>query len=176
MNGPDPRRREALLVLAEQLSKRLRSAEVPYLAGRTAPSRGVPQSALAHVTSYLARVRDLVRLREFLGRIEQLDAIAAQNLANPKADHRVLREELEGLLSEHPDLTAEELLYTLAWCRRLLPKAGVPSANAGRGRRGPEAAGRAGPVRGGQLAAALGRAQRKADRKRREPSPDGDNR
>ncbi len=171
MTGPDPRRREELLELAEQLAKRLRSIEVPYLGDPSAVSRGVPASVVSNVTSYLARVRDSDRFREFLARIEQLDPITAQNPDNPKADHRVLREELEAFLADRPDLPADELLYVLAWVRRLLPK--TAGQNGGRGGRGGRNAGPAHeprpdrgskPIKGGQLAAAFERAR--GDRKR----------
>ena len=172
MNGADPRRREALLELAEQLAKRLRSVQVPHLADPSALSIGLPASIVSHATSYLARARDTDRFREFLARFDQLDTMTAQNPDNPKADHRVLREELEALLADRPDLSAEELLYVLSWVRRLLPKApdqngdrdvGAESGNPGGA---PEKVrnGGAPPIRGGQLAAAFQRARREAAR------------
>lgn len=174
MNGPDPRRREELLELAERLATRLRSVEVPHLRGQGVVSRGIPASVLAHAASYLARFRDIGRFREFLARIDQLDPITAQNPDNPKADHRVLRAELEAFLTEQPDLTADELLYVLSWVRRLLPKSSeLPPGGRRPDRRGggsgPSSASGgdtgAAPIRGGQLAAALARAGRSPDQK-----------
>ncbi len=169
MNGPDPERREELLELAERLSKRLQSVEVPYLADPSALAIGIPASVLSHATSYLARVRDAGRFRDFLSLFDQLDAMTAQNPDNPKADHRVLREELEAFLADRPDLSAEELLYVLSWVRRLLPKA--PEQNGGGGER-PGSKGPAPrpetrhdadpkPIKGGQLAVAFERARQK---------------
>lgn len=172
MNGPDSRRREELLDLAEQLAKRLRSVEVPYLADSSALSIGVPASVVSHATSHLARVRDTLRFREFLARFDQLDTMTAQNPDNPKADHRILRGELEALLAERPDLSAEELLYLLSWVRRLLPKAAEAGPAAGRTKLdGPTARARSrresdsAPFKGGQLAAALQKARRGGKRR-----------
>jgi hypothetical protein len=122
MIGADVRRREELLELAEGLSERLRAAQVPYFSRPATAAVGVPASTLAHATSYLARVRDLVRFQEFLARFEQLDSITAQNPDNPKADHRVVRRELEAFQTRRPDLSAEDLLYVLSWVGRLLPR------------------------------------------------------
>jgi hypothetical protein len=173
VNSPDPRRREELLGLAEQLSKRLRSVEVRYLADPSAISIGVSASVMAHATSYLARVRDIAKFREFVSRLDQLDRTTAQNPDNPKAEHRVLRGELETFLADHAELSAEELLYVLAWARRLLPKASEQNlgrkGEPGPGDPGGMQVGRRGlatsPIKGGQLAAAFERAQREAGRR-----------
>jgi hypothetical protein len=127
MRGLETQRREELLALAEGLSMRLRSAQVPYLAKAAPAAMGVAPSTLAHATSYLARVRDRERFAELVARFDQLDRITAQNPDNPKAEHRVVREELEAFLAENAVLSGEELLYVLSWARRLLPR--VPDEN-----------------------------------------------
>ncbi len=184
MISGDIERREELLELAGDLAKRLRSIEVPYLANRAIASHGVSASALSHATSYLARTRDLEAFRGFLARFDQLDEISAQNPENPKADHRVVRDELQALLEEHPDLSADEFFYLTSWTRRLLPR---KNGNGGRGETGGHGPRRprkdpakrrpsSASFKGGQIADALQRAldsSNQPEKDRREPPPGG---
>ena len=166
MIAADLERRDDLLKLAGDLAKALRSVPVPYLESQAIASHGVSPSVLSHASSYLARARDLEAFRGFLARFDELDTMTAQNPDNPKAEHRVAREEIQALLGEHPDLSAVELLYLLSWARRLLPSkpgngnGGTRGTGGSRRPRRPPSKGGTRPTsfKGGQMAAALQKA------------------
>ncbi|MFW6175302.1 MAG: hypothetical protein ACOC7L_00630, partial [Acidobacteriota bacterium] len=112
MNRLSIQRREELLRLAEELAMRLRTARVPYVNDPSEHAAGgIAASTLAHADSHLARVRDVAAFREFLAHFDALDRMTAQNVDNPKAEHRIARQEIESLLEAHPNLSADELLY-----------------------------------------------------------------
>lgn len=170
----DPLRSEALLALAEELTAELRTAPVPYLDGSAQAGTGIPSSVVGHAVSYLHRVRDREAFAAFLSHFDDLDPMTAQNPDHPKADHRVTRQVIEAFLQENAELDADELLYLLSWVRRLLPKDENRSGNGGRPRGGPRGQGRhrdrpprtpppapEPELRGGQMAAALGKLRRK---------------
>jgi hypothetical protein len=169
-------RQEELLALAEQLAATLKRVRVPRLEDRSEETVGVPASVVEHAASYLARVRDLARFRELLAQFDRLDRMTAQNPDNPKADHRVTRQELERFLGEEKGLSADELLFVLSWVRRLLPKS-VEASGPERGRKGPRgprpedptaADEPPGELKGGQMAAAFQRALKPAPAPRKQ--------
>ncbi len=120
-----PQRKEQLLRLAEDLMGRLESARVPALERHRGDARpdavGLPAACLGQLTAFLERERDLERFRRFVALLDQLDPLLAQNQQNPKADFKVLRQEVERFAAEQPEMPMEEWLYVLSWARRLLP-------------------------------------------------------
>ncbi|NJL27238.1 MAG: hypothetical protein HC897_04770 [Thermoanaerobaculia bacterium] len=131
-------RQEALLELANDLGRQLGQARVPRLGQGGEETIGISKSAVSVVSSFLAAERDLDKLHEFLGQLAQLDQRSAQNKNNPKAEHRVLRDELQHFLAGKKGLDAEELLFVLRWAGRLVafysprePKPEHPGAGGG---------------------------------------------
>lgn len=153
-----PEREERLLELAGEIKQRLETVSVPALGKGHRQTRadaiGIPAACVGMAASFLAAERDVKRFREFLGLFDGLDELTAQNQTHPKADYRVLGEELEASLDEHPKLDADEWFYVLSWVRRLLPakaKVGRAQPRPSKPRRPPE------PVEGkfSQMAEAL---------------------
>lgn len=133
-------RKEELLQLADGLTGRLRKVPVPALREASSPEAGVqvagvgiPAACIGQLTSFLAAHSDVTELQTFLGLLDQLDPIAAQNQRNPKAHYAVLKTETQRFLQANPELTGEEYLYVLEWVRRLLPSAGSATEDRARG-------------------------------------------
>jgi len=112
-------RQDELLRLADVLGKRLGTAVVPRL-GKDETEVGVSKSAAATAMAFLDAERDLGSFRKFMEYLPGLDERAAQNPRNPKAEYRVLRDELRRFMEENPELGAEELVYVLSWAVRLI--------------------------------------------------------
>lgn len=117
-----PARQEKLLELVDPLLHDLKSAAVDLVHGSQAADRGIPASVLGHAVAHLHRHRDVGSFRAFVAQLDALDELTAPNQLNPRAHHRALRQVLEPWLREHDELEAHELLFVLAWVRRLLPE------------------------------------------------------
>jgi len=118
-----PHRQVELLDEATTLVEELKDLPI-YRAGAEGGSpevKGVPASSLGNALGFLQRERDLARFGSFVAGMDQLDFMVGQNQENPLGHHRALQGSLEPWLEETA-LPVEEVIYVLAWVRRLLPK------------------------------------------------------
>lgn len=116
----DAERQETLLELANELARQLGQARVPRLGKDGGETVGISKSAISVVASFLGVERDLKKLGVFLEQLQQLDQRSSQNARNPKAEYRVLRDELKGFLAKQAEMVAEEILFVLRWAGRLV--------------------------------------------------------
>ena len=119
-------RRNVLIELAADLATRLASVSVPRLASERSveagSSIGIPQACLGVLLRSIRNCTSAPEIRTQLERLATLDRIGPQNINRPAAHYATLGAVILRLLDEVQLGDVEEILYVVAWSRRLLPR------------------------------------------------------